>query len=55
MAVSALVAELPAVLILVAAHTLRRQPEEGIAGIRDLYLGPCGSHDMLRVVAGIAG
>ena len=55
MAVGALVAELPAMLILVAADTLRRQPEEGTARILDLYLGFRGSHDMQRVVAGIAG
>lgn len=54
MAVRAFVTELPAVLILMAADTLRRQPKEGIAEILDLYLGLQGSHDMLRVVAILA-
>ena len=55
MAVCAFVPELSAVLILVAADTLGRQPKEGIAEILDLHLGPHRSRDMLRVVARLAG
>lgn len=55
MAIRAFVAELPTVLILVAADTLRRQPKEGVVEILDLHVGPRGSHDMLRVVARLAG
>ena len=55
MAVRALVAELSGVRILVATDTLRGQTKEGVVQILDLHLGPNGSHNMLRIVAILAG
>ncbi len=54
MAVRAFVAELPAVLILMATDTFRRQSKESVVEILDLHLSPNGSHDMLRIVAFLA-
>ena len=51
MAVRAFVAELPAVLILMATDTFRGQPEECVANILDLYLGPNGGPYVLRIMA----
>ena len=55
MAVRALVAELPAVLILMATDAFRGQPEECVVEILNLHLGPDGSHHVLRIVAILAG
>ena len=54
MAVRAFVAQLPAVLILMAGRTLRGQSQKGLVKIFDLNLGPYGSHDVLRIVALLA-
>jgi hypothetical protein len=55
MAVRAFVAELPPVLILMATDTLRRQSKESVVEILDLHLSPNGNHDVLRIVAILAG